>query len=213
MGDEGLEDGTTELLRDRIEYDVAMGIRFLLNAQHKSNHNNMRGAMPGKYVPPITTTTTTTTTNKSNLKKLVDIDNGDEENEEEEEEEEQNMTTEVRVDYVQHSMSAVIAYESYLLEKQQRIIDDESGTKKSNFKNKVRGVADHITKHIRSKIHNKNNPNATNDTLANFALLGILMFFVLIIIYIAYMPSLLSSSSLKRLFNTRRGKRRIKRKD
>ena len=209
MGDEGLEDGTTELLRDRIEYDVAMGIRFLLNAQHKSNHHNMRGAMPGKYVPPITTTTTTT--NKSNLKKLVDIDNGDEENEEEEEE--QNMTTEVRVDYVQHSMSAVIAYESYLLEKQQRIIDDESGTKKSNFKNKVRGVADHITKHIRSKIHNKNNPNATNDTLANFALLGILMFFVLIIIYIAYMPSLLSSSSLKRLFNTRRGKRRIKRKD
>jgi len=216
MGDEGIEDGTTELLRDRIEYDVAMGIRFLLNAQHKSNRNNMRGAMPGKYIPP-----------KAVVDSNVNNDDTDTDDEEDDEEEE-NMTTEVRVDYVQHSMSAVIAYESYLLEKQQRIIDESSdginnnSNDNNNFKNKVHDVADHITKRIRSRMILPNTMTTTmtnnnNDTLANFALLGIILFFVLIIIYIAYMPSLLglSSSSLKRFFNKKRrgGRRRIKRQD
>ena len=176
----------TELLRDRIERDVGMGIRFLLEAQQKTDQNSMRGAVPGMY---------------SGKKPAALSKSNDDEEEGSEDGEEDYHLAEVRVDYVQHSMSAVIAYESYLLSKTQQA--------KKRFHEivheKVRNVADPILHHVRKKIDTA----TRSSTFVNYSILALLLCFVVAVIALAYCPlSILPSS---RSHRTRR--RRLKRRD
>lgn len=205
MGDEGHEGTTTELLQDRIEHDVTMGIRFLLNAQQHTNTNHMRGAVPGKYNP--TTTNKISTTKRENSGNSgsgsVDTDESTSSEEEEEgEDEEHNLSNEVRVDYVQHSMSAVIAYEAYLLQKEEKAKAKQKeyhnhNTFQTKVQEKVNGVTDHIKKEMRRGRNKLTTTTKISDTFANLVLVGILLFFVCIILYIVYLPSYLSSKSSK----------------
>jgi len=194
MGDEGHEGTTTELLQDRIEHDVAMGIRFLLNAQQQTNTNQMRGAVPGKYNP----------TTKSNTKNRENSGSGSADasssEEEESEEEEDNLSNEVRVDYVQHSMSAVIAYEAYLLQKEAKAAAKQrnnNDTFQTKVQEKVHGVTDHLKKQMHRGRHTLTTTTKMSETYANVVLVGILLFFVCIILYIVLVPSYLSTQSSK----------------
>ena len=178
----------TELLRDRIERDIEMGIRFLLKAQHKSDRNNMRGAVPGKYTGrrPVFSTT-------KNNRAAHDDQKGSEDDDED------YYIAEVRVDYVQHSMSAVMAYESFLLNKTQQ--------KRKRFHEivheKVHNVADPIFHHVRRKIDTA----TRSSTFVNYAILVAVGFLVLVVVGLAYCPASLLPFSRRYPQRRRRGKR------
>ena len=72
------KESRAELLRDRMNHDIRIGVSFLLDAQETDTNYNMHGAAP-KCFPS-----------------------------------EDKDAREVRIDYVQHAMSAVIAYEKLL---------------------------------------------------------------------------------------------------
>jgi len=162
----------TELLRDRIERDVEMGIRFLLKAQQKSDRNNMRGAVPGKYTGkrPVLST---------KYNRAGRIAHDDQEGSEDDDED--YYIAEVRVDYVQHSMSAVMAYESYLLNKTQQ--------KRKRFHEKihekVHNIADPILHHVRKKIDTA----TRSSTFVNYAILVAVGFLILVMVGLAYCPA------------------------
>ena len=195
LGDPDHADTTTELLRDRIEHDVTWGIQFLLHAQHTTNEQGMRGAMPGKVRPQIKWGT-----------------RHEAEEESSSEDQEDPLLTEVRVDYVQHSLSAVIAYEAYLLQKEEKVQQDQKRRPifHTNMSDKVHKVqatvtehvhtaqdkVHHVTDHVKQRLRTQNSTTTPMDTFINVALLlGILLFFFVIVVYVLYVPSYLLSSS------------------
>mmetsp|Transcript_6369 Transcript_6369/g.15272 ORF Transcript_6369/g.15272 Transcript_6369/m.15272 type:complete len:200 (+) Transcript_6369:208-807(+) len=170
----------TELLKDRIERDVDMGIRFLLQAQQKSDQRNMRGAVPGKF---------------TGKQPVFSAKGGNDEDDEDFD------LAEVRIDYVQHSLSAVMAYEAYLLDK----IEKRNAGKAFHEKvhEKVRSVADPIIHRVRNHIDKA----TSTDANVNYGILGAMGLLVLAVVCVAYMPWICCSS------RHRRRKRRIKRSD
>ena len=195
LGDPDHADTTTELLRDRIEHDVTWGIQFLLHAQHTTTEKGMRGAMPGKVRPQIKGGTSHEAA----------------EEESSSDDQEDPLLTEVRVDYVQHSLSAVIAYEAYLLQKEQ-VHQDQKHRQSfhTNMSDKVHKVqatvtehvhtaqdkVHHVTDHVKQRLRTQNSTTTPMDTFINVALLlGILLFFFVIVVYVLYVPSYLLSSS------------------
>ena len=175
----GGESNASELLKDRIERDVSMGIRFLLKAQQKTDFNLMRGAVPGRFtgkkpaaLPPVS--------------------------KEEEYDEDYDMA-EVRVDYVQHSMSAVMAYEAFLLDKMGKRHEQLA------FHEKVHHAVHHAVRHVKHKFD-----NATASTVfVNYAILGAVCLLVTIVLSIVYLPTSWLPFSARR----HRRRRRVKRTD
>lgn len=156
FGDDEEEDAT-ELLKDRIERDVAAGIKFLFQAQVKSDFHNMKGAVPARFT----------------MKKLSPPPNDDERQEDEDFE-----YAEVRIDYVQHSMSAVMAYESFLLRKKEEYQNNKAFHKRVN---------EHVRKavnHAKHRIHKA----ASSSVFVNYAILATVCVFVLLVIGLAYLP-------------------------
>ena len=195
------EGDTTELLRDRIEHDVGLGIRFLLKAQQKDNKNNMRGAVPGKYTGQHPANLNVNL-KESNLGHAADVDadadaDAASEDEEDSEDDEDYDISEVRVDYVQHSMSAVMAYESFLLKKKNQ---KEEGKR---FRDKVNEKVHRVADKVKHKIDNV----TRSSTFVNLVLLCIVVFLVLVVICIAYSLPLSSFSRRKHR------RRRVKRQD
>jgi len=181
----GTEDDAAELLKDRIERDVGMGIRFLLNAQQKNDHNNMRGAIPGKFVigdpqPP-------------------------EQHHSGSSDEEHDLAfdlAEVRVDYVQHSLSAVIAYESFLLGR----LEKNHGEKAFHEKvQEVYKVYHKVKRHVKHRF----DIATASQAFVNYAILGSICFLVSVAVCLAYSPCSIFSF----LAGRRRRRRRNKRKD
>lgn len=187
----------TELLLDRIEHDVGLGIQFLLEAQEKSNRNGMRGAVPGKF-----TGKRPSLPKKKDQRQQHQASNDDEEDSGDEDEDENYEISEVRVDYVQHSMSAIMAYEAFLLNKTKR--------KQKGFhqvvNEKVHRVTDPIIHHVRKKI----GIATRSSTFVNYALLGGVICIVLAVVVLAYCPMLFTWPCSKRY---RHKRHRIKRKD
>ena len=200
LGDPDHADTTTELLRDRIEDDVTWGIQFLLHAQHTTNEKGMRGAMPGKVQPGVAHPATEETEHEAAEEESSSDDPED------------PLLTEVRVDYVQHSLSAVIAYEAYLLQKDKVQQDQKHRHSSFNTKlsDKVHNVqatvtehvhtaqdkVHHVTDHVKQRLRTQNSTTTPMDTFINVALLlGILLFFFVIVVYVLYVPSYLLSSS------------------
>ena len=175
----GGESNASELLKDRIERDVGMGIRFLLKAQQKTDFNLMRGAVPGRFtgkkpaaLPPVS--------------------------KEEEYDEDYDMA-EVRVDYVQHSMSAVMAYEAFLLDKIGKRHEQLA------FHEKVHHAVHHAVRHVKHKFDNA----TASAVFVNYAILGAVCLLVTIVLSIVYLPTSWLPFSARR----HRGRRRVKRTD
>jgi len=185
-GDNTNEEGDpTELLRDRIERDVGMGIRFLLQAQQKSNQNKMRGAVPGMY------------TGKTPV--LPHLGKEDSSNSEDEEDEDFQIA-EVRVDYVQHSLSAVLAYEAFL-----KARANEAGARKGFHQavhETVRKVAAPIIHHVKRRL----DMVTRSTTMVNYAVLCSVVAFVAAVVGLAYCPGFCFG-------RRRRRKRRVERND
>jgi hypothetical protein len=180
----GGDSDATELLKDRMERDVGMGIRFLLDAQQKNNHNEMRGAVPGMY----------------NGRKPVVSSSRAGENSNDESEDENYDLAEVRVDYVQHSMSAVMAYEKFLLKKM------EKQHKKKAFHEKVHEKVHKVVHHVKHKFE----AATASSAFGNYCILGAVCSLVTIVVCLAYLPR----SMIPFLGRGRRRKRRrVKRND
>jgi len=175
----GGESDAAELLKDRIERDVDMGIRFLLKAQVKNTQKNMLGAVPGMY----------------SGKRPVSNDNSEDEDEDFD-------LAEVRVDYVQHSLSAVMAYEAFLERKLEKLRGDKAFHEKVH--EKVKKVAHHVKRQI--------DVATASSVFVNYAILASASLFVCIAVCLAYVPLSLIPC-LRRCHRRRRRKRRIKRQD
>ena len=172
------EENATELLKDRMERDIAIGIQFLLKAQVKSDFHNMKGAVPGRFT----------------LKKLSPPPNNDELEEDEDFE-----YAEVRIDYVQHSMSAVMAYESFLLDKKLQHENKKAFHKRVN---------DNVHKAVR-RVKHKINTATSSAVFVNYVILATVCIFVVLVIALAYLPW----SWIPILGQSKRGRRRVKRND
>ena len=151
----GGESDAAELLKDRIERDVGIGIHFLLKAQQKSKRNNMLGAVPGMY---------------SGKRPVA--------NEDSEDEDEDFDLAEVRVDYVQHSLSAVMAYEVYLQNKLETFQD------RKGFHEKVHEKVQKVAHHVKRQI----DIATASSVFVNYAILASSSLFVCIVVILAYVP-------------------------
>ena len=172
------EEDATELLKDRMERDIAIGIKFLLKAQVKSDFHNMKGAVPGRFT----------------LKKLSPPPNNDGHEDDEDFE-----FAEVRIDYVQHSMSAVMAYERFLLDKKMQHENNKA------FHRRVKDNVHKAARHVKHKINNA----ASSAVFVNYAILATVCIFVILVIALAYLPW----SWIPILGRSKRRRRRVKRND
>jgi len=170
----GTEGDSTEPLRNRIERDVGSAIRFLLRAQLKTDYNNMKGAIPGQV-----------TTEKLDLPEYGEDEDFD--------------FAEVRVDYVQHSMSAVMAYEAFLLDKME---------KRHNQKAFHERVNEHVHKAVKHVKH-KFDTATSSSVFVNYCILGAVCLLFGVVVCLAYLPS----SWIPFLGRRSRRRRRVKRKD
>ena len=172
----------TELLINRIERDVGSGIRFLLKAQLKSDNYNMKGAVPGKF------TTRTKLSPPPHSSKSGESDD-----------DEDYDFAEVRVDYVQHSMSAIMAYEAFLLDK------IEKNHNQKAFHERVHENVHKAVRHVKHKI----NKVASSSLYVNCIILGSVCCLVILVVCLAYLPL----SSIPFFGKRRRRRRRVKRND
>ena len=170
----GTEGDSTEPLINRIERDVGSAIRFLLRAQFKTDYNNMKGAIPGQV-----------TTEKLDLPEYGEDEDFD--------------FAEVRVDYVQHSMSAVMAYEAFLLEKME---------KRHNQKAFHERVHEHVHKAVKHVKH-KFDTATSSSVFVNYCILGAVCLLFSFAVCLAYLPW----SWISFLGRRSRRRRRVKRKD
>lgn len=106
---------------------------------------------------------------------------------------------EVRVDYVQHSMSAIIAYEDYLRDKVE---------KRHNQKAFHERVHDHVHKAVRH-VKNKFDTATSSSVFVNYLILGTVCWLVSFVVCLAYLPW----SWIPFLGRKRRRRRRVKRND
>eukprot|EP00536_Pseudo-nitzschia_multiseries_P003496 jgi/Psemu1/301994/fgenesh1_kg.54_\ len=144
----------------------------------------MRGAVPGMYTG----------------KTPVLPSKEDASNSEDEHEDEDYQISEVRVDYVQHSLSAVLAYEAFLRAKGQ-----EANAKKGFHEavhETVRKVAAPIIHHVKRRIDTATRSSA----MVNYAVLSAVVTLVLAVVGLAYCPGLCFG-------RRRRRKRRVERND
>jgi hypothetical protein len=95
----------------------------------------------------------------------------------------------VRVDYVQHSMSAIIAYERYLLEK-------KSGTKlMRNGLKKLKNIRDNVAGKIHSKHHKNRGDAVIADAGTNYVLLAFIFAVIAAVVMLVYKPIFLRRQS------------------
>ena len=153
----------------------------------------MRGAVPGKYTGQHPANEKFY---ESNLGHAADADADAASEDEEDSEDEDYDISEVRVDYVQHSMSAVMAYESFLLNKKNQ---KEEGKR---FRDKVNEKVHRVADNMKHKIDDV----TRSSTFVNLALLCIVVFLMLAMIGIAYFP-------LSSLTRRKHRRRRVKRQD
>lgn len=187
-----------ELLKDRLERDVDTGIRFLLKSQQKNDANNMRGAVPGNFngrkpvLPPGSSSSHEEDASKSKS-------NSNDESSEDEEHDEDFELADVRVDYVQHSMSAVMAYEAFLIDKLAK------RHKGKAFHEKVHEHVHKVVHHVKHKI----DVASASSTFVNCAIMGSVCLLLTIVVCLAYLPW----SAIPFLGRPRRRRRRVKRND
>ena len=106
---------------------------------------------------------------------------------------------EVRVDYVQHSMSAIMAYEAFLLDKIE---------KRHNQKAFHERVHEHVHKAVRHVKH-KFDAATSSSAFINYLILGTACWLVSVVVCLAYLPW-----SWIPFFGQRsRRRRRVKRND
>lgn len=154
------EEDATELLKDRIERDVTSGIRFLLKSQVKTDFHYMKGAVPGKF-----------TTKKLSPPPL---DSNDDRHENDKDFD----YAEVRIDYVQHGMSAVMAYEKFLLDK------IEANHSNKAFHKRVHENVHKAVRDVKHKIHKA----ASSSIFVNYAILATVWLVAILVICLAYLP-------------------------
>jgi len=143
----GEEEHIAQPLRERIEESVALGVRFLLDAQQSSTENNMQGGVPACY--PV---------------KHTD-------------------DAYVQIDYVQHSMSAMMAYEKFVHDKKKNSNKIRQGV--SKLKQFGAGVANRVVQSSSTVVATGgNNP----DAYFNYFLLIVVIVTVLVIMFFVYMP-------------------------
>ena len=183
----GGDSDDTELLRDRIERDVGSGIRFLIKAQQKNDRNNMRGAVPGKYTGKIPVLPASANPARY------------EESDDEEKHDSDFDLAEVRVDYVQHSMSAVMAYEAFLLDKLEKRYNQKG------FHEKVHEKVHKAVRHVKHKF----DAATASSAFVNYVILGAVCLLFSIVVCLAYLPW----SWIPCLGKRGRRRRRIKRND
>jgi hypothetical protein len=183
----GGESDATELLKDRIERDVGTGIRFLLQAQQKTDRNGMRGAVPGKF-----------TGRKPAALPASSAESSNDESEDEQNDKDFHLA-EVRVDYVQHSMSAVMAYETFLLDEMEKRHEQMA------FHEKVHQVVHHAVRHVKHKIDTA----TASSAFVNYVILGAVCLLVTVVMTLVYLPSSWIPFSARHY----RRRRRVKRKD
>jgi len=191
----GPETDATELLRDRMDRDIELGISFLLRAQQKHNQNEMRGAVPGKWTGRAPRSQNGSNDDNSNSE--------DESNSEKESKDPDFSIAEVRVDYVQHSLSAVMAYEAYLLDK----LDQEHNSKGFHEKvhEKFHKVAHHVKHHIEKA--------KASSVFMNYAIIAALGALITLAVCLAYQPFAYVPFPRLFLLAGHRRRRRVKRND
>lgn len=203
----GDEHDATELLKDRIERDMDMGIRFLLTTQQKSDRNDMRGAVPGKFTgrQPVFPIHRAESNDDDPISTKAGTYENENENEPESEDKDFNLA-EVRVDYVQHSMSAVMAYETFLLDKL------EKRHAQKGFHEKVHENVHKVHEKVHKVVHRvklKINTATASEVFVNYAILGAICLLAIVVICLAYFPW----SWPRFLARHRRRRRRVKREE